>query len=77
MAPLSGSGGKFMENMWEIWEMKAKNMDDYTLLCAIKDCVETALHFDKMDREMNTNVAGQYRDECSVYRTELASRRAK
>jgi hypothetical protein len=55
-------------------EEKALTMTDGELCFAIRDCREAAEAMDEIDRVQGGDRAGQYRDEASAYRAELARR---
>ena len=59
---------------WNETRRIAQSMDTYTLRCALKDAIETALSMDDLDRHLGGDRAGYYRDQCSVYRQVLRER---
>lgn len=61
-------------NQWDTWEAKAKSMTISQLHYAILDCCKAAEAMDELDRVDGQDRAGRYRDECSIYRTEMRRR---
>jgi hypothetical protein len=59
---------------WNETRRIAESMDTFTLRCALKDAIETALSMDDLDRALGGDRAGKYRDQCSVYRQVLRQR---
>lgn len=64
---------------WTGTEQIARQMDTFTLRCALKDAIDTAFAMDALDRALplagNACRAGKYRDQCSVYRKVLKERK--
>jgi hypothetical protein len=61
---------------WSETEERAKEMSGSELHWALVDILKTLPYADTMDRELGTDDGGYYRDEASVYRAELARRKA-
>jgi hypothetical protein len=59
---------------WNAMEAKAGEMNLAELHGAINDILKVLPHADAMDRETGSGHGGYYRDESSVYRTEIRRR---
>lgn len=65
------------ESWWDRTQAKAKEMSTEALYGAIADIQKTLACADTMDRVNGTDLGGVYRDEISVYRTELGTKLRK
>ncbi len=61
---------------WNATAARAAEMSTVQLLGALDDILLTLPNADAMDRENGSDLGGYYRDEASVYRTELHNRAA-
>jgi len=61
---------------WGRYEAKAKTMTGGQLWGALIDIRKTLPSADRLDREHGGNRGGYYRDEASIYHTEMRRRRS-